>query len=142
MAIIENYIFMLNLLAMRKTWIAVLKYYRPNLKKRKMGSNRRKKMLEVQERRREKKEMGSIPRQCNSSELWPEVGYIIIDFHNSRQLVYSMKKLIQKFIHFLCHLMQWSAIKSIHVDPEEELLLTFEDDNLTQEIPTPAIVKI
>ena len=30
-----------------------------------------------------------------------------------------------------------------HVDPEEELLITFEDDNLIQEeIPTPAIAKI
>ena len=40
--------------------------------------------------------------------------------------------------------MKHNEIRPIyHADPEEEFLITFEDDNLIQEeIPTPAIAKI
>ena len=53
-----------------------------------------------------------------------------------------MKKLlIQKLISLSCHLTQRGTI--YNVDPEEELLITFEDDNLIQEeIPTAATAKI
>ena len=55
-----------------------------------------------------------------------------------------MKKLrIQKLISLLCHLTHNEIHPVYHADPEEELLITFEDDNLIQEeIPTPAITKI
>ena len=50
---------------------------------------------------------------------------------------------IDKFIMSLTAAKRNEIHPIYHVDPEEELLITFEDDNLIQEeIPTPAIAKI